>query len=113
MATSTPVNTGAIKATLNAVSSAGNAVSSIFSATTDVISMGHSFISEAASNQKERQLVNKRHFRTELAAESGQRMLALQDRISEITKGDKNRVDLFQSEYNEVLALLNPDAKKD
>ena len=111
MATSTPVNPGAIKATLNAVSSAGNAVSSIFSATTDIISMGHSFISEAASNQSERQLVNKRHFRTELAAESGQRMLALQDRISEITKGDKKRVDLFQKEYSEVLALLNPDAK--
>lgn len=105
------VNPGALKATLNAVSSASNAVSSIFTATTDVIGMGHSFISEAAANQADRHMINRRHFKTELAAESGSRVLQLQAKIAEITKGDTNLISQFEAEYNEVLSLLNPDSK--
>lgn len=91
---------------LGAVTNAATSVSTVFDTATDALNMANSYVKNAAIDQKQRAKAHRNDFNYKLAEEVGMARTERQQTILEYTNKSEQHKQMFEKNYNEVLALL-------
>lgn len=94
---------------LGAVTSVATSVGDTFDTVNKGIGMANSYVSNAALDQKQRAKAHRNDFNYKLAEEVAMQRTERQKTILEFTTQNPENKELFEKNYNEVLALLNED----
>lgn len=93
----------ALKSVLGTVNSVATAVGSTFDIVTSGVGMAHNFVENASIRQNQRSTIESHIYLRELKAESGLRVMRLNDSVREFVGSDENR----QAEWKSIEAELD------